>query len=103
MWQERERETKGQPGQPLKSRKARSMAIFSILVLLCAFASSQGRHFLIETEDNKGESAEKSDDYASDPKLLTAKEEGAILDAFETLKNGKQIREHYNELNSTSK
>ena len=36
------------------------------------FHFSQGRHFLIETEDNR-ESAEKPDDYASDAKLLTAK------------------------------
>merc|ERR1719500_2194178 len=74
------------------------MAMFSILVLLCAFASSQSRHFLIETEDNKGE----SDDYATDAKPLTAKEEGAILDAFKSQENGKII-ERYNELNSTSK
>ena len=37
------------------------------------FHFSQGRHFLIETEDNKGESAEKPDDYATDAKLLSAK------------------------------
>jgi len=79
------------------------MAITSILVLLCAIASSQGRHFLIETEDNKGESAEETDDYASDAKPLTAKEEGAIIDAFDSLKKGAQIKETYNGLNSTMK
>ena len=35
------------------------------------FHFSQSRHFLIETEDNKGES--ESDDYATDAKPLTAK------------------------------
>ena len=33
---------------------------------------SQGRHFLIETEDSMRESAEKADDYASNEGLLSA-------------------------------
>jgi len=91
------------------------MAMFSILpscVLLCALALCQGRHFLVETEDSKedhpweahpGTISERADDYASNVKLLSKKEEGAILDAFKKGKHGKKIVELYHELNSTMK
>ena len=53
------------------------------IVLTCFF--SQGRHFLIETEDSEGDSVRKADDYAGNVKPLTKKGQAPFKTALDKL------------------